>query len=284
MELELIYIEIICLLLLGAYLLLYRWMKRKGETTAKRMVYNIISPLHLIALVQLLLSAILCVWGWYFRWGITSYAGGLLLLSGIIIYLTVPKLVSGYRWRKIYSGIYYWGVAILLPLTMGVLFFLYFTVYKRHLYEDCTYTIYDETPDSSDPRSHDIVIYENKCLFLKEVAHFKFDRINCDIYDVKRLTVDTIQVDLRERESSLNKVATRDTTLFVIKGQRRADWAYDPDSNRFINHFLFSSRVYLNFQEYFLPLYNNDRFYVMKNTAMGNIILLLLLFKDSSLS
>ncbi|QIU96707.1 hypothetical protein [Bacteroides faecium] len=204
---EILYLILFSLPVLIAYLYLNRYIKKKGDTSLKSITFRIAIWIHGIALLLTIFSAILFYKEIIIRWGISWYIVYMTILSGITIYLTVSKKTAHYLWWKLYSGIYYWGVAISIPFWFVIMFFVFFIFHANPIFKNRQFCIYDTSSGNIHPKYHNNIIYKNKGLFLKELTSFEYDGMVWEIHDVETNDENTIYVHLKEIRTDSLEIA-----------------------------------------------------------------------------
>ncbi len=209
-----VYWIILHLLVLAGYLYLNRYIAKKGNTSPKYVAFRIAIWVHGATLVLKVFSAILFHQGIFIFWGLNWYMLCLLLLSGIIVYLTIPKKIIGYLWGKLYFGIYYWGIAICIPFWPLVLMIVGFcSSYNIVLeFQNQQFSIYNTTTIPVAPEYREYVIYENMGVFKKKLTTFHYDGWIREIRDVVA-SGDTVLVTLARQANGLEEA--KDTTLII---------------------------------------------------------------------
>lgn len=195
------------------YLHLNRYIAKRGDTLKKQTTFRIAVWIHAIAAALTILFVILSFGELYFGWGLNCYVPCLVVLSGIMIYLTLPKAAGHYLWWKIYSGVYYWGVAVLIPFWFFILFCMAWTFNSKNVYENTRYIINDISLGAYNPRHHTYVIYEKRGFCRKKLGNFTYDRTCWDLCDV-RVSGKDAAVLLKERRADTLKMA-KDSVLTI---------------------------------------------------------------------
>lgn len=211
---EIVYLLVFSLPIIIGYLYLNRFIKKRGDTPKKRIAFRISAWVHGIALALIILSTILSTKGILLRWGLNWYISYTILLSGIALFLTVSKSTIHYLWWKIYSGIYYWGIAACIPFWFLIAYCVAMIFYNKQVFENPQFQIYDTSSGSIHPKYHNNVIYKNSGPFLKRLSSFQYDGMIWDVYDVKFYNDNAIQIHLRESRTDSLELA-KDSVLTV---------------------------------------------------------------------
>lgn len=211
---EILYLILFSLPVLIGYLYLNKYIRKKGDTSKKRTAFRVAVYTHGVALALIMLSAILLQKGVLLRWGLSWYISYAVILSGVAMYMSVPKHNVCYLWHRLYSGIYYWGIAVCIPFWFLMLLFVGVTFKGSRIFENRKFSIYDTSLGTVHPKDHQNVIYKNNGLFLKELTSFEYDGMIWKIQDVAIKGGNTIQVYLKEKQTDSSEVA-RDSVLTI---------------------------------------------------------------------
>lgn len=214
---EIFYLILFSLPVLMGYLYLNKYIRKKGD---KRTAFRVAVYMHGVALALIMLSAILLQKGILLRWGLSWYISHAVILSGVAMYMSVPKHNVCYLWYRLYSGIYYWGIAVCIPFWFLMLLFVGVTFSSNQIFENRKFSIYETSLGTVQPKHHQNVIYKNNGLFLKQLTSFEYDGMVWKIQDIEINGENTIQVYLKEKQADSSEVR-RDSVLTIrIKSER----------------------------------------------------------------